>query len=70
MRWNRLSKRYPELDWLETGARVQEANTAPRLRRHGTITHGMWGGYVHVQWDNGAHESGVHIRDIAPETPS
>ena len=45
----------------EPGARVKQISGS---RRTGTITEGIWSGYVTVKWDSGTEESGVHIRDI------
>ena len=45
----------------EPGARVKQIASS---RRTGTITEGIWSGYVTVQWDSGTEESGVHIGDI------
>jgi hypothetical protein len=45
----------------EPGARVKQAGGS---RRTGTITQGIWSGYVTVQWDSGKEESGIHIADI------
>ena len=45
----------------EPGTRVKQISGS---RRTGTITEGIWSGYVTVQWDSGTEESGVHIADI------
>lgn len=45
----------------EPGARVKQIAGS---RRTGTITEGIWSGYVTVQWDSGKEESGIHIGDI------
>jgi hypothetical protein len=60
-----VSSKYPELDWLEVGTRVEQIGGS---RRHGTIIEGLWSGYVSVKWDKGRAESGVHIRDIRSES--
>lgn len=45
----------------EPGTRVRDI----RDRKNGTITEGIWGGYVTVKWDNRHRdETGVHIADI------
>jgi len=46
--------------WLEPGCRVKSG------RRTGTITEGVYSGYVTVQWDNGTLEPLVHIRWLKP----
>ena len=45
----------------EPGLRVHQIGGGHRA---GTITEGIWGGYVSVKWDSGREESGVHIADI------
>lgn len=45
----------------EPGTRVRDI----RGRKTGTITEGIWSGYVTVKWDNRhREETGVHIADI------
>lgn len=45
----------------EPGTRVKDT----RSRKTGTITEGIWGGYVTVKWDHrDKQETGVHIADI------
>ena len=48
----------------EPGARVRQIGGG---RRRGTITTGVWSGYVTVKWDSGREESGVHIANIHTE---
>ena len=45
----------------EPGARVKQISGS---RREGTITEGIWSGYVTVQWDSGKEEPDVHISEI------
>lgn len=46
----------------EPGTKVKQIGSG---RRTGTITQGIWSGYITVKWDKtGREETGVHIADV------